>query len=730
MSSSKYASQKAPGRSIVTRLLRRFRRVLERLFGPRVHSVQSWPESEFLNLFGFEDGPGRFDPSGADAVRVLVRHFDQRVGEKWPAIPNVLTDLRIDMSRMTDEELVARADRALAGDLHPSGLRPQLTSEGVLDWAFNPSNSWEWLLMIHRHAWWPLWGEAYQRTGDEKYARAFVFQLVDWIDQHPLPLQKSEDFTPWRLMEAGLRMRVSWIPSFACFFKSPAFDDSRKLKMLRAIYDHGQFLNRFHTNRNHLVRESNGLIAVGLCFSEFEKSGEWVQNGLHRLDTELQAQVNADGSHIEMSVGYQWLTIDEFETTKAMLDQYERKLPISDLSSALHKMYEFLASVIRPDRSFPQLNDGFILWDSRRLTEAGRTFGWADIEFAGSCGESDSSPGFCSRSFPNAGVHIMRSDWTADARYLIADTGPYGGPHGHEDKLSFELFAYGAPFIVDPGTYTYTRSDPYRNYFVGSEGHNTVLVDQGSQVRRWNARHMTPFVQDVRHGRWRSDDEFDFASGRYDEGYAPFSLTRPTEVNVDFDVTHQRDFVFVKPDYWVIADYLDARELHEYNFLFHLAPDISVEKLNGSSALLRSNRNGAQMLVQALTDQDIGGEVVEGSESPIQGWYSEDHHKKCASPVLSFNIFEARSILVVWVFYPLAPGTNAEHVRIDGSPEQSMKRVEFKVQFARNVDSVCVLNDPAARSEAGRKSVAGISIKRDGKGEWTTDPDETSKSLN
>ena len=33
--------------------------------------------------------------------------------------------------------------------------------------------------------WWPLWGAAYQRTGDEKYARAFVAQLLDWIDKQP-----------------------------------------------------------------------------------------------------------------------------------------------------------------------------------------------------------------------------------------------------------------------------------------------------------------------------------------------------------------------------------------------------------------------------------------------------------------------------------------------------------------------------------------------------------------
>ena len=151
---------------------------------------------------------------------------------------------------MTDKEVVDRANAALDGDLHPSGVRPRMTSKGRIDWASNPSKNREWLLMMHRHSWWPLWGAAYQRTNDETYAKAFVSQLSDWIDQNPMPRQKSEQMESWRLMEVGLRMRVSWIPAFACFFESPAFTDNIKLKMLRSIYDHAQFLNQFHTNRN------------------------------------------------------------------------------------------------------------------------------------------------------------------------------------------------------------------------------------------------------------------------------------------------------------------------------------------------------------------------------------------------------------------------------------------------------------------------------------------------
>jgi len=682
-----------------------------RLFGPKVHSVQGVDELDFLKLFDFKTGSANFDPSGTTAVAELIGHFGQRVADYWPPVPDVITDLRIDLSRMSDDEIIRRANEALDGDLHPSGLRPGFTEQGGLDWSSNPSSSREWLLMIHRHAWWPLWGAAYQLTGNDKYASAFVSQLLDWIDKHSLPKQKFEDSSSWRLMEAGLRMRVSWIPSFGCFYKSAAFTDSAKLKMLRAIYDHGQFLYRFYTNRNHLVRESNGLLATGLCFSEYDKSSEWVDSAARRLELEMLSQVNNDGSHLEMSVGYQWLTVIEFEVTRSLLQQYRRKSAIAGLDETLRKMYEFLAAVIRPDGSFPQLNDGFLLWDAAQLAEIARDRGWSDIEYAASAGGYGTLPEFCSRSFPNAGFHVMRSDWSTDARYLVADTGPYGGPHGHEDKLSFELSAFGAQFIVDPGSYTYDRNDPFRNYFVGSQGHNTVLVDQGSQVRRWNPAHTVPAVEDVTHGAWRSTPAFDMASGRYDEGYAPFSINGPGDSIVTRDVTHQRDFLFANPDYWIIADHLDSGDRHRYTFLFHMAPDVVVEELDGTAAIVRARGNGALLVLKALTDRDLTATAIEGSESPIQGWYSEDHYRKCSSPVLSFEAESEGPVFVAWILYPLQGGSDAGKVEARMEYEAAAGVSAIHVQSAERSDCIRLSDRTKSGAEEESTRLSRISLE-------------------
>jgi len=694
---------KLPGRSLLHGVKRRLRNTLTQLFGARVQSVQSCTDTEFLKLVDIETG---------DGVNDLLRHYEQRVSSGWLGAPNSLTDLRLDLTQMTDDEIVKRADDALDGDLHSSGLGPAMTDDGGIDWKSNPSSTREWLHKLHRHGWWPLWAAAFERTGDEKYAQAFVAQLVDWIDKNPIPSQKSERLFGWRLMEVGLRIRVSWIPVFASFYKSAAFTDAVKMKMLRAIYDHGRFLNEFRTNRNHLLRESNGLLAIGLCFPEFKESGGWIKKAMGRLETEVAQQINSDGSHIEMSVGYQWLTVDELEVTRSLLKHYRHGSGMPVLDGAVRKMYEFLAAIIRPDRTFPQLNDGFILWGVGRLAAAARQEGWGAIEFIATLGESGIEPDYCSRSFPNAGLHVMRSDWSADARYMIVDTGPYGGPHGHEDKLSFELSAYGATFIVDPGSYTYNKTDPYREYFVASQGHNTVLVDQHGQARRNNPDHMRPAVRDEQYGYWFSNDGSDYASGRYDEGYAPFSINPRADTKVDTDVIHRRDIAFAKPDYWVVADYLSGSRSHEFTFLFHLSPDVVVESLRGTNALLRSVKNGAQLVLTAVTSHDMSGETISGQESPIQGWYSEDHYKKCPSPALSFAITNVRSAIVAWVLYPLPSDGDPGRVNVSASNDPDTHDLVVKVQSGGNLDYAKIPVEPDALPENGGKMVSGISIER------------------
>jgi hypothetical protein len=351
-------------------------------------------------------------------------------------------------------------------------------------------------------------------------------------------------------------------------------------------------------------------------------------------------------------------------------------------------MYILLAYVIRPDGSFPEINDGFIRWGRERLVQAGQNFNRDDLLYIGTDGKKGSLPETCSIDFGDAGFYVMRSDWTREARYLFFDAGPYGGHHGHEDKLSIEVFAYGQPFIVDSGSYTYEKEDPYRNYFVGSYGHNTILVDGQSQIRRWNNKHMTPKPAKGNHARWISQLDFDYVNSTYSEGYSRFSLKKPKSPEIIEDVIHKRRILFVKPDYWIMVDEIRAIDLHDYQLLFHTPPEIVVKMEDDQKVILGTESNHTRLCLLPVNSRDIKVQWLCGAEKPIQGWYSMDHHLKVPSTTVIYEKKNCRSTTFATLLYPVETDKNINDISIKPLQVNEGNGMAFKITTNDGIDYV------------------------------------------
>jgi hypothetical protein len=659
-----------------------------------MESAQTLSDKAFLGLLDLEEVSALLAKGDIPSAKAaLVNHYGRRVTPDWPAPPDRITDLRLSLNELSLDELIVRANSFLKHRFSPEGSMPKMTSEGKIDWCFNPISSPEWLWRLNRHQWWPILALAYARTSDERYATAFVNQMLDWVTNNPPPLRKDEKSPTWRLMEVGLRMRVSWIPTFALFYESPMFTDEAKLIMLRSIYDHARFLFLFKTNRNHLLRESNGLAYIGVYFPEFKEAKVWQQVALTRLDRELTAQVNQDGSHIELSTGYQWMVVDELEKTYDLLQAHNLSLPREDLASRLEKMYHVLAYLIRPDGTFPEINDGFMRWPYTRLSQAGEIFGRNDFIYIGTAGKQGSPPEHTSFGFNDAGLYVMRSDWTREARYLLFDAGPYGGPHGHEDKLSIELFAFGQPFVVDSGSYTYEAADPFRAYFVGSQGHNTVLVDGLSQIRRWQKANMNPKPATGEYATWVNQADFDYVAATYSDGYSFYSLWKPKEAKILKDVAHTRRILFAKPDYWVMVDELQASNPHNYQLLFHAPPELVARVGSDNKVILGTTSEAACLYLIPADPQNIKVGWLTGSENPIQGWYSVDHHHKTPSTVVIYERENSLSTVMTTLLYPCPAGENGDEVRIESLEVSGGEGQAFVVTTNRGSDYLMFSQD-------------------------------------
>jgi hypothetical protein len=384
----------------------------------------------------------------------------------------------------------------------------------------------------------------------------------------------------------------------------------------------------------------------------------------------VREQINEDGSHFEVSTGYQSLVIDEFQNAFELLRTHDLALPEEDLAFWLAKMYDLMAYLVRPDGTFPHVNDGSIYWDSTELGRAGEAHGRGDWVYVGTGGERGTCPKDTSIGFPNAGLYVMRSDWTRDARYLLLDAGPYGGHHGHEDKLSVQLSAFGQPFVIDSNAYTYDQNDPFRDYFVSSQAHNTVLVDGKSQVRRWNTENRLPYKAPPADATWISRPGFDYVSASYADGYGEFNMRRPSDSeggtsHILRDVTHTRQILFVKPDYWVIVDELESVERHDYQVLFHTVPEVAPQALPGNRVILQVPGEGPSLHIVPADPDSVRASWISGSQSPIQGWYSPNSHEIQEAAAVLYERKGVASTAIATLLYPCPAGRAGHEIEIE-----------------------------------------------------------------
>jgi hypothetical protein len=149
-------------------------------------------------------------------------------------------------------------------------------------------------------------------------------------------------------------------------------------------------------------------------------------------------------------------------------------------------------------------------------------------------------------------------------------------------------------------------------------------------------------------------------------------------------VTHDREVLFVKPDYWVIVDKISGSGHHEIELLFHLTPDAEASA-DGQEARA-AFANGAQLQIVPAIGDSFSLSIVKGSAEPIQGWVATGYNKKVPAATV---VFKSKLELPATLYTALIPSVS--------------KAVRFKMVMAPP-DSAAIDAKPTARK---RFSIAG-----------------------
>ncbi len=270
------------------------------LFAQGISDIQFF-EAVDLNLSGLEDVKSSFLVKDySRAKKEYIKYLKSRRSPTWFIDWNANSAVK---KRTTVD--IEEADRYVKNEMLSCGIWHKFNSS--INWKYNPTNNLynEWTWQLNRHYAWITLGRAYWRTGNEKYAKAFVSQLNSWINQCKRP-QDDGNYpgSPWRTLEAGIRMRYSWPYAFHYFLSSPSFDDESLFRMVKSIYEHALFFIDHCVSNQRLSHEMNGLYVIGALFPELKNASKWRSFAAEKLYQEEVMEFYPDGSQKQLSPSY------------------------------------------------------------------------------------------------------------------------------------------------------------------------------------------------------------------------------------------------------------------------------------------------------------------------------------------------------------------------------------------------------------------------------------------
>jgi hypothetical protein len=610
------------------------------------------------------------DRAGTDA-QVLLDRFRSRAATAsfFPAFEDREGTLALFRSRWprAEHDIIARAERVRDGRFDLLGRR-DLSFGKPIDWCLDPVTgkrtpllhwtridhldpetvgeykvTWE----LNRHQYFVTLGQAYWFTGNERYAATFVEHLTAWIDANP----PTRGINWSSSLEVAFRS-ISWIWALHFFRDSERLTPALFLRALKFLYLQGKhverYLSTYFSPNTHLTGEALSLFYVGVVFPEFKSAARWRAKGLSILMGQLDIHVRADGVYFEQSTYYHRYTADFYTHLCILCDRNGIELP-DRVPERLRALLDHLMFVARPDGTTPLIGDddggrlvcldrrapndfravhstGAVLFSREDYRFAARELAEETLWLLGAEGVrrfetlSPSPPADTSRAFPDGGYFVMRDGWAADSNYLLVDCGPHGTMncgHAHADALAIELVARGERMLVDPGTFCYTEKPELRDGLRSSLAHTTLVVD-GASSSVPSGPFQWSYIAKCSLRRWLAAERFDFFEGSHD-GYA--RLPDPA--------IHTRFILFIKGRYWIVLDRIAAREEHQLEMSFRLAPEIQLRRMEqGVMAQIGTSGTAGVGLRIMVT----GADDVRCDHKPV----SESYGKLTEAPVCGF----------------------------------------------------------------------------------------------
>lgn len=488
----------------------------------------------------------------------------------------------------------------------------QLSDE--IDWDFNPGTA-HWSHDLNRFSYLHILTRAYFATKDERFSQKAIALILDWIDK--CDIERCFEGTPY-VFGSYLNNAIhcaGWARCVQVLLPEGQVSGEALLRILKSLHDQIAYLEVVTNGHagNWPTIGCQGILQTLAALPVFRDTDRWIDYCIETLAKQIDAQILPDGVQDELTPHYHAVVVNNLLTACESLQVLGRVLDDHTLET-LRKLVHYQQQTVVPSGTAQVAFNDSDPEAVPKIVDRLKALGMDD--YISNPDQLDSE------AFPYAGVAFLRQKASDGDLYLAFDGGPFGRSHQHEDKLGFWLHAFGRNLIVDPGRHLYDNSEAsYIPYLRTTQAHSTIVVDgqgQNSRAKRetWiaTAPGSLTFAQSEHEVR---------ASSVYDLGYGPDNA---------IEVTHQREIVFVREQFWVVFDRVVGAGEHRLESRFHFYPgDVMVD-----GARVMTQYDDANLLLWTSSDwADV--HVEKGQENPRSGWYSASYSLVEPTPCLSLS---------------------------------------------------------------------------------------------
>ncbi len=447
--------------------------------------------------------------------------------ENWKKanIPFIITEKELlQFEKLSSDSLKEKATKILNGEIcfFSSDWKKLGTS---YDWITNPETGFQYDISKH----WSEINDFNPANGDIKYVweksrfsylltimrydlhfnedhSAFVFtEIESWIDANPINQGPN-----WKCsQEISLRL-FNWM-YLLTFYKNanalsePLWDKIQNVIYwsLHHVYQHINF-SRIAVRNNHAITETLALTVSEMLFPFIPKTKKWAKHGRKWLEQEIDYQVYEDGTFLQFSMNYNRVLVQLLSLGISITERNDKHFS-KEFYIKAYKTLNFLYQCLQKENGFlpnygandgalffplsdtkyrdyrPQLNTlhylltGDNLFDSKETQE---DLFWVLNNRSTRQNFEKLKQEIGTISFNNGGYYICRTENT----FTFFRCGSHKDRPSHADNLHMDVWVKGENILRDSGTYKYNADKEIVDCFMGTRGHNTVLVDNLSQM--------------------------------------------------------------------------------------------------------------------------------------------------------------------------------------------------------------------------------------------------------